>query len=256
MFFKKDRIHGLEIKHIIPSRLNEIEKDKLFKEIDDLIENAWGKFDLKFLENHLLKSTLISTARIRNELVGFCSISKKEIFKKKVYYFEFTIIRNDFQKLGLGTRLSFLALRRIMLKNIFQIIFKPIEIMFITPNIRVLAKVAALADFVYPNPYEADKATGKIIPADDETWGMARELIKISDNPNRRLDREGLVLHGSYSSMPWLIYDIDKIPWHRKDIINKFARRHLSYGKKEDKEFVVRVRVDILTLIKLSILLV
>lgn len=256
MFFKKDRIHGLEIKHIIPSRLNEVEKNKLFNEIDDLIENAWGKFDLKFLENHLLKSTLISTARIKDELVGFCSISQKEILKKKVYYFEFTIIRNDFQRLGLGTKLAFLVLRRIILKDIFWILFRPVDIMFITPNIRVLAKVAALADFVYPNPYETDHSDARIAPADDETWAMARELIKISDNPNRRLDREGLVLHGSYASMPWLIYDIDKIPWHRKDIINKFARRHLSYGKKEDKEFVVRVRVDILTLIKLSILLV
>jgi len=246
----------LQYSSINPLRLGEKEKTILLGEIDALLKNAWGKFDINFLENHTLTSEQITVARIGDELIGFCAINKKKILNKVVHYIEFTVIRKDFQKLGLGTRLSFLALRKVMLKNIFQIIFKPIEIMFITPNIRVLAKVAALADFVYPNPYEADKTTGKIAFADDETWGMARELIKISDNPNRRLDREGLVLHGSYSSMPWLIYDIDKIPWHRKDIINKFARRHLSYGKKEDKEFVVRVRVDILTLIKLSILLV
>src|SRR3989344_7158200 len=242
----------LQYSSINPLRLGEKEKTILLGEIDALLKNAWGKFDINFLENHTLTSEQITVARIGDELIGFCAINKKKILNKVVHYIEFTVIRKDFQKLGLGTRLSFLALRKVMLKNIFQIIFKPIEIMFITPNIRVLAKVAALADFVYPNPYETDHSDARIAPADDETWAMARELIKISDNPNRRLDREGLVLHGSYASMPWLIYDIDKIPWHRKDIINKFARRHLSYGKKEDKEFVVRVRVDILTLIKLS----
>ncbi|TAN58699.1 hypothetical protein EPN15_00275 [Patescibacteria group bacterium] len=160
------------------------------------------------------------------------------------------MIRKDFQKLGLGTRLSFLALRKIILRNIFCIIFKPIEIMFITPNIRVLAKTAALADFIYPNPYNADEATGRVTPADDDTWTMAQELIKLSDNPSRRLDREGLVLHGSYASMPWLIYNGEQIPWHRDVAVNSFAKYYLGYGRKEDKEFVVRARIGMGSLIR------
>ena len=154
----------LQYSSINPLRLGEKEKTILLGEIDALLKNAWGKFDINFLENHTLTSEQITVARIGGELIGFCAINKKKILNKVVHYIEFTVIRKDFQKLGLGARLSFLALRRIMLKNIFQIIFKPIEIMFITPNIRALAKVAALADFVYPNPYEADKATGGIAP--------------------------------------------------------------------------------------------
>src|SRR3989344_608959 len=165
----------LQYSSINPLRLGEKEKTILLGEIDALLKNAWGKFDINFLENHTLTSEQITVARIGDELIGFCAINKKKILNKVVHYIEFTVIRKDFQKLGLGTRLSFLALRKVMLKNIFQIIFKPIEIMFITPNIRVLAKVAALADFVYPNLYEANKATGKIIPADDETWKMEKQ---------------------------------------------------------------------------------
>ena len=240
----------LQYSSINPLRLGEKEKTILLGEIDALLKNAWGKFDINFLENHTLTSEQITVARIGDELIGFCAINKKKILNKVVHYIEFTVIRKDFQKLGLGTRLSFLALRKVMLKNIFQIIFKPIEIMFITPNIRVLAKVAALADFVYPNPYEADKATGKIIPADDETWEMAQEIIRLSDNPMRRLDKDGLVLHGSYASMPWLLYDNEQIPWHSDNAINNFAKHYLGYGKKEDKEFIVRARIGMGSLIR------
>ena len=240
----------LQYSSINPLRLGEKEKKILLGEIDALLKNAWGKFDINFLENHTLTSEQITVARIGDELIGFCAINKKKILNKVVHYIEFTVIRKDFQKLGLGTRLSFLALRKVMLKNIFQIIFKPIEIMFITPNIRVLAKVAALADFVYPNPYEADKATGKIIPADDETWEMAQEIIRLSDNPMRRLDKDGLVLHGSYASMPWLLYDNEQIPWHSDNAVNNFAKHYLGYGKKEDKEFIVRARIGMGSLIR------
>jgi len=240
----------LQYSSINPLRLGEKEKTILLGEIDALLKNAWGKFDINFLENHTLTSEQITVARIGDELIGFCAINKKKILNKVVHYIEFTVIRKDFQKLGLGTRLSFLALRKVMLKNIFQIIFKPIEIMFITPNIRVLAKVAALADFVYPNPYEADKATGKIIPADDETWEMAQEIIRLSDNPMRRLDKDGLVLHGSYASMPWLLYDNEQIPWHSDNAVNNFAKHYLGYGKKEDKEFIVRARIGMGSLIR------
>jgi len=240
----------LQYSSINPLRLGEKEKTILLGEIDALLKNAWGKFDINFLENHTLTSEQITVARIGDELIGFCAINKKKILNKVVHYIEFTVIRKDFQKLGLGTRLSFLALRKVMLKNIFQIIFKPIEIMFITPNIRVLAKVAALADFVYPNPYEADKATGKIIPADDETWEMAQEIIRLSDNPMRRLDKDGLVLHDSYASMPWLLYDNEQIPWHSDNAVNNFAKHYLGYGKKEDKEFIVRARIGMGSLIR------
>ena len=240
----------LQYASINPSRLDEKEKTILLGEIDALLKNAWGKFDINFLENHTLTSEQITVARIGDELIGFCAINKKKILNKVVHYIEFTVIRKDFQKLGLGTRLSFLALRKVIMKNIFQIIFKPIEIMFITPNIRVLAKVAALADFVYPNPYEADKATGKIIPADDETWEMAQEIIRLSDNPMRRLDKDGLVLHGSYASMPWLLYDNEQIPWHSDNAVNNFAKHYLGYGKKEDKEFIVRARIGMRSLMR------
>ena len=240
----------LQYSSINPLRLGEKEKTILLGEIDALLKNAWGKFDINFLENHTLTSEQITVARIGDELIGFCAINKKKILNKVVHYIEFTVIRKDFQKLGLGTRLSFLALRKVIMKNIFQIIFKPIEIMFITPNIRVLAKVAALADFVYPNPYNADKATGKIIPADDETWEMAQEIIRLSDNPMRRLDKDGLVLHGSYASMPWLLYDNEQIPWHSDNAVNNFAKHYLGYGKKEDKEFIVRARIGMGSLIR------
>lgn len=252
MFRSRKEKNKTELKNecVIPARLNENQKETLFEEIDELVSGSWGRFDREFLKNHILNTELITVARIGNDLIGFCAVSRKKILNKIIYYIEFTIVRKDFHGLELGPKLTFLALRNIFLKNFLKIIFSHIEIMFITPNIRALAKTAKFADFVYPDPYEADHVDSRISPADDETWEMARELIKISDNPNRRLDREGLVLHGSYASMPWLIYENDKIPWHHKDSINLFAKRYIGYGRKEDKEFVVRARIGVKALLK------
>ncbi|TAN58162.1 GNAT family N-acetyltransferase [Patescibacteria group bacterium] len=107
---------------MIPERLDEKQKSILLEEIDTILKNAWGKFERDFLEDHVFTSEQITIARISNELIGFCAINKKKILNKTVHYIEFTVIRKDFQKLGLGTRLSFLALRKIILRNIFKII--------------------------------------------------------------------------------------------------------------------------------------
>ena len=121
--------------------------------------------------------------------------------------------------------------------------------MFITPNIRVLAWVGKFAEFMYPDPYVADE-NGKIPPVDDNTFTMARELIGQSDNPSRKLNREGLVLEGSYAATPWLIYKNNYIPWASQEKMNTFAVKYLHYGTGEDREFVVRAKIGILSLLR------
>jgi len=75
----------LQFASMNPSRFDEKEKTILLEEIDVLLKNAWGKFDINFLENHTLISEQITTARIGGELIGFCALSKKKINSKSIY---------------------------------------------------------------------------------------------------------------------------------------------------------------------------
>lgn len=121
--------------------------------------------------------------------------------------------------------------------------------MFITPNIRALVRMAKFASFIYPNPYSA-RDDGSIPPADEITWLTAQELISGSDKPNRPLDREGLVLRGSYIDTPWLIYGPDNAPWVDDPKVISFVKRYMGYHNREDKELVVRAHITLISLIK------
>ena len=233
----------------IPSKLNSIQKQIILEEIYHLVKHSWGEFEKDFLEEHILKSERLMVGWHDYKLIGFCAMRKKNILNKDVHYIEFTVVHKDFQNSELGTKLTYGVLRSLFLKNIFKIIFKPIEVMFITSNIRTISRAARFAHFIYPNPYLADSETGKIPLPDNKTWLMAKTLVK-EESPECILKREGLVLSGFYLNRPWFIYQISKIPWHYNKIINKFVDRYLGYNKKDGKEFVVRVQFGIISLLK------
>jgi len=226
------------------------ERDELKTNIDFILKNAWGEFPNDFIENHILRSSQIILAVEDDKSVGFCCLSDKKILGKNIIYIEFLVVKKEFQNKNIGSKLVYHLLKKYILKNILSMVFHgPLEIMFITPNIRILTWMARLADFIYPNPYFSDES-GSIPIADKNTWEMASELVKMSDNPTRKLNREGLVLENSYASAPWLIYKDKEIPWHHLERFNKFSVKYLGYGNEEDKEFVVRAQIGFLSILK------
>lgn len=222
----------------------------LDSEIHALLINCWGTFPADFVEKHIFGASKMIIARVDKRCIGLCVMSLRTIFGIKIHYIEFLLIDKEFQKCGLGSFLSFTMIRREIIKNLPTILIgRPLEIFFITPNIRVLSHTAKFASFIYPNPYLADQ-NGAIMPADEKTWKIANGLLKNSDKPNRVLERDGLVLKGSYSETPWLIYNNDNAPWHSKEQINVFAKKYLRYHKGEDREFMVRAHINIISLFR------
>ena len=229
---------------------NLLERDLLESEIHDLLLNSWGSFPANFVRMHILESEKMILARIDKKCVALCNMNIRNVLGFKIHYIEFLLVSKEYQKRGIGTLLSFLIIKNEIIKNIlYLLVGKSLEIFFITPNIRVLVHTAKLASFIYPNPYLSD-SVGKIPMADDVTWDLANELLKNSDNPSRRLEREGLVLKGSYTGTPWLIYNNDNAPWHTDGKINTFVRKYLGYHSGEDREFMVRARINIISLFR------
>jgi len=224
-------------------------KEELGSQINEILKNSWGEFPKDFVVRHIIDSDRILIKHKKDEPIAVCSLDVIYLQKKKVYYIEFLSVKKEHQDKKVGAKLTRLMMIYAFLKNIHTIFLRPIEIMFISPNIRVLCSAAKVSRFIYPDPYNIQDS-GKINEADEETWSMVKELIRTSDNPSRKIEKEGCVLHDSYGEMPWLLYGNENTPWHRDEHINNFAKRYLGYGEKADKEFVVRMQLSLWSILK------
>jgi hypothetical protein len=232
------------------SGINSKLKSLLVNDVKQVLENSWGIFPDDFVKNHIFNADEMFLARESGVCVGLCVMSIRNVLGLKVHYIEFLLVDRKFQGYGLGNFLSQRMIRSEIIKNLFSILAgEPLEIFFITPNIRVLSNSARHASFIYPNPYLADE-NGNIPPADEKTWEIALDLLKKSDNPGRKLERNGLVLHDSYADTPWLIYNNDNAPWNNDEKINLFAKNYLGYHSGEDREFMVRMQINFTSIIR------
>ena len=229
------------------TELDSVTKKFIIDKTNSIFSSGWGSFPAEVLEHHLNGSSVLFL-KYKGAYIGVGALSIKNLANTKVRYIEFLGIKKDFQNFKLGPRLSYYLLRSFAFRSIIYSIFNPIEIMFITPNLRVLYLMAKYASFIYPNPFHMTE--NGLEHADEQTWRMAQELIKQSDNPMRTLHREGLILENSYSQTPWLIYNQDNAPWHRDERLNQFAKKYLGYEITADKELIVRTKLNIFSLIR------
>lgn len=215
-----------------------------------LTEINWGDFGNEFIKNHVFHAESVLLLRDKNNrLIGLASISTKNICSKKIYYFELTVVDKEYESLKLSFRMNYLLAKKIIISNFLSCRFS-LDFMLITPNMKMLGSLANIAGFIYPNPYEFNVENNRIPSADTETWEMAQELIKNSDKPKRIIRREGLVLEGSNTDTPWLIYEPGEAPKYRDDVVNIFGEYYLGYSRKEDKEFIVRVNFTLINIIR------
>jgi len=228
-------------------------KEKLIKDLHKLIDENWGDFGAEFLKIHLLPVYLMAIVTDNEGMVvGLASISKKMILKREIFYFEFTVIEKSLESKRLATIINSILIRKIIINLALRLRFR-LEFFLLTPNMKVLGILSRLADFIYPDPYKYDLIKQQIDKADNETWIMANEIIKNSDNPNRKILRDGLVVVGSYDNTPWLKYNTRSAPKYRDEIVNKFGEKYLNYKEGSGNEFLVRLKVNFFRAIYLSI---
>ena len=145
----------LTYKFCTPSKLNGSDRALLLVEIQELIKKAWGHFDEKFLNEHIFcKSERLVMANKGSELIGFCASKQITLLKKTILYIEFTVVDPTYQGHGIGPKLTYFALRKMIFRNLFKAMFGGINVMFLTPNIRALTKVAQISGEIISNPAE------------------------------------------------------------------------------------------------------
>jgi GNAT superfamily N-acetyltransferase len=145
------------LNYLIPYQklLQELEKElessikqKLHGEIDSLLTKCWGSFPPHFVEQHIFHSYKILVARAGRRHIGFCVMSIKNVLGVKIHYVEFLVVDPEYQKSGLGSHLFFVIIRKEIVRNLGQLLLgKPLGVFFITPNVRVLSRMAKFANY-------------------------------------------------------------------------------------------------------------
>lgn len=219
--------------------------DELLEEIHRLAKVGWGDFDNKYLEKSVLGANFLCLLRnSKGKLVGMAPIKKVSLTGRKVYSFGLSVVDPDYRGLSLLTKMTASMIRRIFAENLLRGKAE-VEFVFITPNIRTMGAIARTARFIYPNPYDYDLKTQTIPKADDETWAIVKEYLKVTHEKYRKLDRNGCVMEGFYDKRPHLIV---KNTTHVDKRLNEFGKKYLY--SVPGREIVVRAKIDLLGVIR------
>lgn len=237
-------VHFYYIKNF-SERLNKAYISLLFNELKTLLVASWGEFNELFLNDHIISSKYIIIAVIENNIIGFISINERNIYKRHYYYFEFLVVDPKYQSLNISNQLIRLFFQKIFIEHILKFNIY-LHLITISPNPKILGMISRRAIWMYPDP---KKFNGyKLYPADEHTYRIAQKIIDDSYDPDRKLDKEGLVLHDSYKDTPDLIYNYEKVPWDHDQNINILCDRYLDYKKGYGKEFVIIAKFKLLSL--------
>lgn len=248
----RNSINGSKKKQILlealfESKKLELTKILLLKNIDELIERVWGKFGKEFIIHHIVQADRLVIARSENIIVGISAASNKKVLHHNILYLEFTAIAESFQGYNLTTIMNAFLIMDEYLNGFIQRLGRPLEVFTITRNLRVIGALQHYASYIYPDPEQIEKY-GHLLPANDETWALAQEIVRFSWNPGRQLLREGNVLIGSYENAPWLI--TPKVQKHYKKSIRDMGDNYLHFRSGEDREFIVHVKFSMGSIIK------
>lgn len=227
-------------------RLQEI-KIYLLKNIDKIIEQQWGKFSKDFIIHHILKAHRLKLVRKDDEIVALAAGSSKVVNGRSILYLEFTVIHEKYTGYNLSTILNGEMVADEFIGGLFRRKLAPLDIVTITRNLRVVGSLSKYASYIYPDPAQYEKQ-GALSPAKDETWEIVNEILRTSWNPQRKLEREGCVLVGSYEDTPWLI--TRKTQGHYRKAIRDMFEQYLLLSKRSDREFIVHVKYNLISLFK------
>lgn len=223
--------------------LDEHVRKRVQNDIAALLRQSWGDCGSQLIEHIVNNAKWLLVLRLKDKVAGVSVVHKKRIVQKTVYDIELTALLPEIRALRLMERINALLFPSIFLDNLVSNRRLTVEMMFTTPNPKVLGCAARIASFIYPDPFLFNKEKKKLPPPDEETWQMAQEFISQELPENMRLHKDGCVVDGSYTDRPWLIYKEDEVPWHWDERVNDFCDAYLRYEEELGRKFVVRTKL-------------
>ncbi len=249
--YKQGRHHYFDVEVISDlMKAKEETKVRIKKEVRDFFVTHWKDFGDAFFDHSLFDSRWIVLVRKEDTLVGVATVHKIRLENKVFYNFKTDGVAPKFQSLGLLGRMSQILFAYAYCDNLVSQRSFDIEMIFSTPNLRVLGLFSKNSTHIYPNPYVYDQENKSMALPDEQTWRYAQAYNAIHFPPNLPLSKEACVIEDTESEWPYLCYKQSGIPYYKEEIVNAFGDHYLGYKEGKQRMFIVYAHITLADVIK------
>ncbi|MFC2073900.1 hypothetical protein ACFLR3_01470 [Campylobacterota bacterium] len=251
-FYKEKKHHYFDIEIIsdLAGAQNTF-KALVKKEIRDFFVNNWKDFGDEFLDHSLLDSKWILLVRKKDRLIAIATVHKIRLEGKTFYNFKTDGVAPQYQSIGLLGRMSQILFSYAYIDNLITQRSFDIEIIFTTPNLRILGLFSKNSTHIYPNPYKFDQDKKSIELPDETTWKYVQAYNKVDFPPNLPLSKEACVIEDNTSEWPYICYEKSGgIPYYKEQIVNEFGDHYLRYKEGKKRMFIVYAHITFVDVIR------
>ncbi len=220
------------------------------KEVKEFFVNNWKDLGDEFLEHSLLDSKWILLVRKKNSLIGIATVHKIKLEDRIFYNFKTDGVTPEYQSIGLLGRMSQILFAYAYRDNLICQRSLSIDMIFTTPNLRIIGLFSKNSTHIYPNPYLYDQEKKSIEFPDETTWRYVKAYNKIDFPPNLPLSKEACVVEDKESEWPYICYEKSGIPYYKEEIVNEFGDHYLQYKKGKKRMFIVYAHITIIDVIR------
>ncbi len=248
----KDKIHhyfDIEIINDL-TEAQDTTKALVKDEVREFFISNWKDFGDEFLDHSLLDSKWILLVRKEKCLVGIATVHKIRLEGKTFYNFKTDGVAPQYQSIGLLGRMSQILFAYAYRDNLMHQRSFDIDMIFTTPNLRILGFFSKNSTHIYPNPYCYDQDKKSIELPDDTTWKYVQAYNKIDFPPNLPLSKEACVVEDNESEWPYICYEKSGIPYYKEQIVNTFGDHYLRYKEGKRRMFIVYAHITAVDVIR------
>ncbi len=220
------------------------------EEVRSFFAGNWKDFGDDFLDHSLLDSRWILLVRKKDRLIGIATVHKIRLEGKVFYNFKTDGVAPPYQSIGLLGRMSQILFAYAYRDNVTSQRSFNIDMIFSTPNLRILGFFSKNSTHIYPNPYRYDVKNKSIEPPDETTWKYVQAYNKIDFPPNLPLSKEACVVKNDESEWPYICYEKSGIPYYKEKIVNEFGDHYLQYKEGKKRMFIVCAHITIIDVIR------
>lgn len=215
-------------------------RDSVKKEVKNFFIVNWKDFGDDFFDYSLFHARWVLLARFEGELIAVSTVHKKRLYKKVFYDFKTEALNPKYHSFGIFGRINQILFTFAYIDNIIHQKSLYFNMIFTTPNLRIIGNFAKNCSHIYPNPYTFDEQNSSIEMPDEKTWKYVQAYNKVEYPPNRSLSKEACVIdNDSGLQWPHICYTTSGFPYHKDKIVNAFGDHYLGYKEGKKKMFIV-----------------
>ncbi len=220
------------------------------EEVRSFFSSNWKDFGDEFIDHSLLDSKWLLLVRRKGCLIAIATVHKISLLGKTFYNFKTDGVAPQYHSLGLLGRMSQILFAYAYRDNLMSQRSFDIDIIFSTPNLRILGFFSKNSTHIYPNPYLYDEEKNSIELPDERTWRYIQAYNKVDFPPNLPLSKEACVVEDNTSEWPYICYETSGIPYYKEDIVNKFGDHYLQYKAGKHRLFLVYAHITLIDVIR------